>query len=252
VPERLATAIDHALQKDPARRFTSMGEFASELQHCLDEARSSDTEQTLVVPGAGAHTTVTDAADVRARAPVRPRRRRRRRLLYLALALVAAAALAVAGVLLLGDSNGTNPRTPAGGAGTALPLQGVRAYDPEGGDGEHDAEAHNAADGVLSTYWQTEHYRSGLNKAGVGVVLDAGRGVAATRMDVSTDTPGFTATILAGNSPTGPFAADAPSREMGERTTFTLDGRTARYYVVWVTDLGGNSSVHVNEVKARS
>ena len=64
--------------------------------------------------------------------------------------------------------------------------------------------------------------------------------------------PGFTATILAGSSPTGPFAADAPSEQVGSQATFTLRGHTAEYYVVWITDLGSNSSVHVNEVKARS
>jgi hypothetical protein len=35
-------------------------------------------------------------------------------------------------------------------------------------------------------------------------------------------------------------------------TPFTLDGSSHRYYVVWITDLGGNSAVHVNEVKART
>jgi eukaryotic-like serine/threonine-protein kinase len=252
VSARLAAAIGRALQKDPAQRFTSMDEFASELRQCLDEPHSPDGDQTFVTPGDGAHTTVTDGVAVRERAPARPRRSNRRRLLYLALALVGTAALGVAGVLLLGDSNGTSPRTPPGGTRAALPLHGVRAYDPVGGDGVHDAEAPNAADGNPSTYWETEHYRSGLGKDGVGVVLDAGRGVAATRMVVSTDTPGFTATILAGDSPTGPFSGDASSQEVGARTTFALRGRTARYYVVWITDLGANSSVHVNEARASS
>jgi hypothetical protein len=39
---------------------------------------------------------------------------------------------------------------------------------------------------------------------------------------------------------------------VGRRTTFTLDGKSARYYVVWITDLGPATFAHVNEVTARS
>jgi hypothetical protein len=172
--------------------------------------------------------------------------------LLLLVALVVAAAV-VAGVLFLGGSpSGTDsPSTPAV-TGVVLPLHGIGAYDPVGGDGEHDAEAPNATDGNPATYWETEHYRDGLRKAGVGVVVDAGRAVAAKRIVVTSDTPGFTATILAGDSPTGPFTADAPSEQVGSRATFALRGHTARYYVVWITDLGSNDSVHVNDVRARS
>ena len=33
---------------------------------------------------------------------------------------------------------------------------------------------------------------------------------------------------------------------------FKLRGGAARYYVVWITDLGSNDSAHVNEVTAKS
>jgi hypothetical protein len=36
------------------------------------------------------------------------------------------------------------------------------------------------------------------------------------------------------------------------RTVFTLDGKRGSYYEVWITNLGSSSSVHVNEVTARS
>ena len=83
-------------------------------------------------------------------------------------------------------------------------------------------------------------------------MLDAGRSVAARSLTVSTDTPGYTATILAGSSPSGPFSADAGSQQVGSHTTFALQGHSARYFVVWITNLGANSSVHVNEAKAGS
>jgi hypothetical protein len=34
------------------------------------------------------------------------------------------------------------------------------------------------------------------------------------------------------------------------KTKFSLSHADARYYVVWITDLGSNASVHVNEVTA--
>jgi hypothetical protein len=84
----------------------------------------------------------------------------------------------------------------------------------------------------------------------VGVVLDARRPVALKAVTVVSDTPGFTAEILTGSSPSGPFTRDSSSQQVGASTTFTLNGRTSRYYVVWVTNLGAHSSVHVNEVRA--
>src|SRR4051794_32863977 len=241
VPMRLAAAIDRALAKDPAQRFASMDQFAAELRASLHELGSFDSERTFIAP----------SPVLRESAPHRARTRRPRWPLYLLLALIAAAAI-VGGVLSLGGSNGDKTGSHGGSTGRPIALSGVGAYDPVGGDGEHDADAPNATDGNPATYWQTEHYSSGLDKDGVGVVLDAGRNVAAKSLTVSTDTPGYTATILAGSSPSGPFSADAGSQQVGSRTTFALRGHSARYFVVWITNLGANSSVHVNEATARS
>ncbi len=98
-----------------------------------------------------------------------------------------------------------------------------------------------------TTYWDTEHYNT-FQKRGVGVVLDAGRGVNGKTVTVRTDTPGFTASILTGRSPSGPFVTDSASKMVNGSATFALHNQTARYYVVWITDLGPNVSVHVNEV----
>jgi hypothetical protein len=169
-------------------------------------------------------------------------------------AVAVAAAAAIAGVLLLGDSRSppSSQRSDRSSSGprTAIALGGVGAYDPYGGDGEHDSEAPQATDGDPATYWETQHYFDGLAKKGVGVVLDAHAAAAAKRLTVSSDTPGFTAMILAGSSATGGFAPDSGARQVGARTTFALQGRKARYYVVWITDLGPHDSVHVNEVAA--
>ena len=50
------------------------------------------------------------------------------------------------------------------------------------------------------TAWKTEHYRSTFGKSGVGLVLDAGRPVKASRVVVTTETPGYAAQVQVGNS----------------------------------------------------
>ena len=48
----------------------------------------------------------------------------------------------------------------------------------------------------------------------------------------------------------GPFADDSRSQLGGADTTFALDGMKARYYLIWITSLGGQESVRFNEVTA--
>jgi len=237
-PLRLVAAVERALEKDPARRFGSMDQFKWELRQCLAELAPDDAQQTFIQP----------SPVLRESRPHPGRTRRRRWPLYLVLVAVAAAAI-VAGVLALGGSKGGKPK--AASAGASVPLTGVGAYDPDGGDGEHDADAPKATDHDLATYWNTEHYNT-FSKRGVGVVLDAGRRVKLASVTVSSATPGFTASITAGSSPNGPFVTDSGSRTVSGTTTFSLQGQTARYYVVWITALGSNQSVEINEVRARS
>jgi serine/threonine-protein kinase len=240
VPLRLVAAIERALEKDPARRFGSMDQFGWELKQCLAEMGAPDADSTFI-----AQSPVLRESRPHAARAARPRRWP----LYALVLLVAAAAIVVGVIALRGSNdkkaNGGTPPTSA-----PLPLHGVGAYDPDGGDGEHDSVAYRATDGDATTYWDTEHYNT-FQKRGVGVVLDAGRAVDAKSVTVQSDTPGFTASILAGNSPGGPFATDSGSETVNGTATFALHDRTARFYVVWITNLGSNVSVHVNEVRAR-
>ncbi len=180
----------------------------------------------------------------------------RRRWLLAGLAALLAAAGAAAAVLGLGGS-GNPPAESSSANGSAAPavhLSGVTSYDPYSNDhSEHDELAAAAADGDPSTYWTTSTYRypnGGLGKQGVGVVVDAHRVLALGALTVSTDTPGFRAEILAGDDPSGPFALDSSPQQVNARTPFALRARTARYYVVWITNLGPHHAVHVNEVSA--
>ena len=140
----------------------------------------------------------------------------------------------------------------AGVAGKPIRLRGLTSYDPEGDNhAEHNEVVGLATDGSGGTYWTTEQYSSGLQKSGVGLVLDAGSATKLSKLTVASDTPGFRAEIEAGSSPSGSFTPVSKSQTVGERTTFSLNGDPARYYVIWITSLGTNHTVHVNEVTAR-
>jgi hypothetical protein len=127
-------------------------------------------------------------------------------------------------------------------------LSGVGAYDPDGGDGEHDDLAGLATDGNPATFWRTSTYRSQLSafKSGVGLVLKASG--TPEEIAVTTDTPGFTAEVQAGDSPQGPFKTVGAGKVVESTTTWDLESTDAEYYVIWITQLIG--SAHVNEVKA--
>jgi hypothetical protein len=249
IPPALEAVVLRALEKDPARRFPSMRDFVDELRACVDEP-ADEREATAIIP----------ARDRPARAPARAPRRRRPSLAVLLLACGVLAAAASAGIYLA--SRGGNPAPSVAGGGGPAPaaaanvkLQAVTAYDPEGTGGEHDDAAHLATDGDNSTYWETEHYSSqdfGGLKSGVGLVVDAGKPLKLTKLGVASDTPGFTALVRAGASPSGPFTDVSSSQTVNGATAYSLHVPSPkRYYLLWITRLapdGDRFQTHVNEV----
>jgi predicted Ser/Thr protein kinase len=233
VPLRVAAAVDRALEKDSDQRFPSMDAFAAELEACVAEldpgADDGDDDRTMVIP-------------------TRQRRQHRKPasrwpLAIALLALVAIAAIIV-GLLTIGGGGGGGKS-----AGEPIGLIGLGSYDPYGDQSEHTEKVSFATDNNLATYWTTEQYRS-FTKKGVGLVLDAGQPIEASRIRVRTDTPGYTAQIRAGNLLTGPFRAVSESNTVARTTTFDVDPKApARYYVIWITSLSGDVA-HVNEVRA--
>jgi hypothetical protein len=133
-------------------------------------------------------------------------------------------------------------------AAVRIAVTGIGAYDPDGDRSENDGDAGLATDGISTTAWKSEHYRSTFNKPGVGIVLDAGRPVRPAKLTVSTDTPGYDAQVQVGSSPTGPFTPVSASKEVTGRTGFALRPRRARYLVVWITSMPTEGVAAVNEV----
>jgi hypothetical protein len=127
-------------------------------------------------------------------------------------------------------------------------VRGVGAYDPQGDRSENDSQAAFATDGDPATAWKSEHYITSFHKSGVGLVLDLGRPVRATRLALTTVTPGYAAQIQSGNTQGGPFTAVSASKKTTARTGFALAPRSARYLMVWITSMPPGGVAAVNEV----
>ncbi len=250
VSPRLDAAVRRALAKSPRDRFPSMDAFAAELQASLAEPHNGagPSDETIVV-----------APRRRKRPPRAPAERPSIWPLILLLAgLAVLAAIFAAAFAFNGPRKEIKKALGVGkghgSTGGPVRLLGLSGYDPFGTGGEHDPEAKLATDGQQATFWETEHYRSPLSaigKPGVGLLLDAGRTRKLSQLTVTSTTPGFTALIEASSSPSGGFQHVSGSQTVGLSTKFSLNHADARYYVVWITDLGSNESVHVNEVTAR-
>ena len=244
VSPRIDAAVQRAMAKEPGDRFASMDDFRRELEACLEEQRGTQ----VLVPE---------------HPPARPRRVRRRRRSGAWPVVVALAGLVAVGavvyVLIHGPGVTRIERSVRGTTSkpaVAVQLHAVRAYDPDGDGHENDSSVPLATDGNPATFWSTETYfdAPSLNKAGVGLVLDAGTAKVLHRIALVTTTPGFTAEIQAGDSAGGPFpdVVSASKQVQGVSTPFSITSSSPhRYWLVWITRLGqGFQTARINAVHA--
>jgi eukaryotic-like serine/threonine-protein kinase len=254
VSAALAAVLDRLTAKDLGRRYATAGELISDL------------EEVLAIEASRAGQTTGEATAVLRALPDSTRRRVPGRVLHplrwlVPLGLVAVAAV-VAAIFLLADDRverGTGSRNvpPPAGAPQLQPVslgqRAARDFDPLGDGREHPEATGRVLDGDPGTYWYTETY-SAFAKDGVGIHLDADPGVRARQLRLRTETPGWRGQILVAESgPPEDIAewtrvadVDASGRQVHE---VPLDvGGTPRFYLLWITDLGENRSVRVNEL----
>ena len=250
VPPRLDRAIEKALAKEPADRFASMGEFARELEACLEEVRvGADASATGVMPA------LPPPTRRQARDP-RPPRRAAASLWLVLLAAVVVAAAAVGYAVWHADNGSSGGNRPAtGGTGRRRsPWSASGSYDPDGDGQEHpelDEPGDGRQPGDLLGDRELPQPLSSLGKAGVGLVLDARKTVSPTVMTVTSDTPGFTARIQAGDSPTGPFHAVSARRPPARAPTSSSTAHERGTTSSGSRTSASSSQAHVNEVEAR-
>jgi serine/threonine-protein kinase len=133
-------------------------------------------------------------------------------------------------------------------------------YNPLGEPHSEHPDAPLAIDSDPSTAWTTQDYYTGqLDKTGVGIYVDAKPGTVARELVIDSKTPGFTAQIYARNSAPSDTKWDPGSSGWvpvaGSRTIkssqairLTTNGTKYRYYLVWITALGGHTQVAINEI----
>jgi eukaryotic-like serine/threonine-protein kinase len=154
---------------------------------------------------------------------------------------------------LPGDRGGSTaaagePTTPA--TRTPPPLTVVKPvadalYDPRGDQAEARGIA-DATDGNASTSWQTARYKRssafGGLKPGIGIAYDFGQATALKQVTVSTGQSGVQVQIRAGNAAGSsdpdayPVVGDTQTLK-GSNTFAIKSGTSARYYIVWLTQL---------------
>jgi len=241
-PLRLDLAIQRAMAKDPADRFASMDDFSAELEACLAELDGRD--------GEGATMIVAPQPPRRAR----PRHERRRIPLGPVLVALLAALLVVGGAYLLLSNDSAKKALHVSAPSKSVQLQGLSAYDPEGDGSEHGEEANFATDHNPGTSWDTERYDN-FTKGGVGLVLQAPRPVALSKVTVNSIGSDFEAEIKAGSTSGGPFTdISGDFQPVGQTKTFSVDthGRKYRYYLIWLKLPFAGGRAQISEVTART
>jgi serine/threonine-protein kinase len=259
VSAALAAVLDRSTAKELDRRYPTAQAMIADLEQVL----AIETARSGQVTGEATSVLRTLPGETRKRLPLRARRSTKA---LIALVLVGAAV--AAGVALLaanqtergtGNRSGV-PAAPGQPQEVRLKQRAPADFDPIGADGEHPEQTSAVVDGVASSTWSTERYEAGtLNKAGVGLVIDASPGVAAVELEIRTPTPGFQATVYV--APTS-IPSDAPpsagwTKVSAENIPVTKDqkiqldtaGNAYRRYLVWITKLPpGEQSAKISEV----
>jgi serine/threonine-protein kinase len=252
VSAALAAVLDRATSKDLDRRYRDAQEMIADLEDVL----ANETARTGQVTGEATTVLRSLPETTRRRVPLRARSSKKALLGLLALIVVAAGVLTY--IAAQRTERGTGARTevapaPRGLTAVKLGQRSVSDFDPLGGDGEHGEQTSALVDGVASTTWATESYDGAqLNKAGVGVVIDASPGVAAAKLVIRTPTPNFEVSAwVAPNGlpstppPQGWTRVSAPATKVGSSEEIDLDtaGNPYRRYLVWITKLPPGAKV---------
>jgi tRNA A-37 threonylcarbamoyl transferase component Bud32 len=256
VSSALAAVVDRATAKDLDHRYADDRELIADLEDVL----AIETQRSGQATGEATAVLRTLPPSAQRRLPTRVTHPLR----ILAVLLLIGAAAVVA-VVLLADrtERGTRQRpvtkAPAGLKSVSLGQSRAHDFDPFGvpDQEEHPRDVRRVLDDDPGTSWSTESYSAGLNKAGVGIYVDAKPGVAGKRLDVRTPTPGWQGEVYVANGAKAPEALSGwkdlgtTIKADGKRVSLQLDtaGQRFRYYLVWITKLPpGQSKVEISEI----
>lgn len=257
VSAALAAVVETATAKRPEDRYADDAELIADL------------EDVLAIETARAGAASGEATSVLRTLPSRTQRRVpfevRHRLLALMLLLVALA-LVGGGVVYLatrahhgtGELNSVKPPpAPTSLRQVELCQSCAQGFNPLGSPTDEHPNASLAVDNQLGTYWNTQiYYDRRLDKAGTGIYVDANPGTTARVLKLITNTPGFVATIYARHDAppikwpdSGWTPVSAPTKVAATQNFQLSSGGTRyRYWLLWITNLGGRRSLGIDEI----
>jgi tRNA A-37 threonylcarbamoyl transferase component Bud32 len=248
VPESLEAVVARATQRRPDDRYAGMAELGAAL-------RDADLRRRVVADATAVH---------EAPAP-NPRfvESERRWLVPAVFVAVVALSLTLAAVLIgnsdagqeivrrakeaVGAEPAATPATTAAPQDAPTIVQAF-SFDPEGTDGEHDADLPKLVDGDPSTEWTTEGYnvRTFGLKSGVGVYAALPTAGDLRDLTIQSRSNGWSASIYVADAP--PTTLDGWGAPVAQRSGITpgvtvvdLDGQHGQYVLVWITDLGDSA-----------
>jgi eukaryotic-like serine/threonine-protein kinase len=234
IPRSLDAVVMKALARDPDRRYQSAEEMSAALERAM--------------PGSGPAGVPASPEAVPPSVPVRESVFRSWMLVPLVLVLIAG--LAVVGFFvfteLIEEGGGGGGRQRGGSE--SVPIASGEDFDPLGDFDEHGEEAPLAFDGDPDTSWETEEYSTpdlGGAKEGVGYVFELEETVELAAIQLQSTLPGWTFELHASEdafsaAPTGEPLASSDGEDTfqaDEETEIELEPVTARYVLVWITEL---------------
>jgi hypothetical protein len=249
IPRSLDQVVMRALARDPDGRYQSAEEMSAALERAM--------------PGSGPAGVPTSPEAVPRSVPVHESVFRSWMLVPLLLLLLAG--LAVLGFFVFTDLLDDGGRR-GGGGGSAeaepVEIESGHDLDPLGDGGEYSEDVPLAFDGDRGTVWQTEGYTTpdlGGAKEGVGIVFDVGDPVDVARIRIDTTLPGWTFELYGSEedftaAPTDGRLASTEGEDTFRAesdTEIEVEPVTARYVLVWITELPteGEHRANIAEVE---
>ncbi len=260
VSSALAAVIDTATAKHREDRYADDAELIADLEDVL----AIETARAGGATGEATSVLRTLPSRARRRIPFRMRHRAVAMILLLVVTAVAVGAVVWLATRTHHGTGNLNVKAPSSSSTSGASLKQVRlcqscafGFNPLGSPSSEHPEASLAIDNQLGTAWTTQTYYSGaLNKAGVGLYVDARPMTAARVLRIFTTTPGFTATIYARKDQppltwpdTGWTKISTPTVVSHKQDIqLTSSSTKYRFYLVWITSLGGHPSLALDEV----
>lgn len=250
IPRALDVVTMAALARDPEHRPATAADFRAQLLGAEPDQRTDDAvDRTIIAP----------LAEAAAAEPESFTRSERNWLVPMVLVIVVGVALALAGVLIGRTETGqqiferakqvvTQSEAAPVAESSVLLIDSAQAFDPIGGDGENDDQAHLAIDGDPTTAWPTEFYNVGTweRKGGVGLIVVVDHPAHLDRVMVESPNNNWAASVYVADTPGADLAAwgepvTSQSGIASGSATFELDGAEGAAVLLWFTDLGDYS-----------